>query len=308
MGIAVAFGLALLSTTLVSLGYLREHEAAAAMPALSLRRPLQSLRQLLADRGWVVGFALESGGFLLYAAALALAPLALVQSIAAGGIGLLAYLSSRLGGPPLGGRQIAGAIISVLGLVALAVSLAEGTGEGHSGATADVLVWLGGTGALALAVLLVGRRLIGAAVAYGLAGGMWFSIGDISTKLATQGGARIAFVVLLIVGYTLGTALLQLGYQAGAALIVAGLATLMANVLPILAGTIVLEEPVPSGGLGALRVLAFVAVTVGAVLLARPGARPAKVPGTELAPTAAPPRGAGAAEVPSPGVAAPEAE
>ena len=41
--------------------------------------------------------------------------------------------------------------------------------------------------------------------------------------------------------------------------------------LPILAGTIVLEEPVPSGALGALRVLAFAAVTVGAVLLSRPG-------------------------------------
>ena len=36
------------------------------------------------------GFAMESGGFASYAAALALAPLALVQSIGAGGIGVLA--------------------------------------------------------------------------------------------------------------------------------------------------------------------------------------------------------------------------
>ena len=73
-----------------------------------------------------------------------------------------------------------------------------------------------------------------------------------------------------ILGYTLGTSLLQLGYQAGAALTVAGLATLLTNVLPILAGTIVLEEPVPSGALGALRIAAFAAVTAGAVLLSRP--------------------------------------
>src|SRR5664279_1699154 len=82
---AIAFAFALLSTTLASLAYLRENDAAAALPALTLRHPLQSLRLLLTDRAWLLGFAMESGGFLFYAAALALAPLALVQSIAAGG-------------------------------------------------------------------------------------------------------------------------------------------------------------------------------------------------------------------------------
>lgn len=274
---AIAFALALLSTTLTSLAYLREHKAAAALPALSLRRPLQSLRLLVTDRGWLLGFAMESGGFLLYAAALALAPLALVQSIAAGGIGLLAFLSVRLTGGRLGSRRLIGVVVAVLGLIALAISLANGSGgEGHSGSTLAVLVWILGTAVLAGAVIVIGRPTLGAAVANALAGGLFFSVGDISTKLATQGGARIAFVVPLILGYTLGTTLLQLGYQAGAALTVAGLATLLTNVLPILAGTIVLEEPVPSGALGALRVLAFVAVTVGAVLLARPAAQAVK--------------------------------
>jgi hypothetical protein len=268
---AIAFVLALASTTLASLAYLREHDAAAALPALTLRHPLQSLRLLLTDRSWLLGFAMESGGFLLYAAALALAPLALVQSIAAGGIGLLAFLSVRLAGGRLGSRRLVGVIVAVVGLIALAISLVNGSGgEGHSGSTLAVLLWIGATAALAATVVAIGRPTLGVAVANAVAGGLFFSIGDISTKLATQGGVRIAFVLPLILGYTLGTSLLQLGYQAGAALTVAGLATLLTNVLPILAGTIVLEEPVPSGALGALRVLAFVAVTVGAVLLARP--------------------------------------
>jgi drug/metabolite transporter (DMT)-like permease len=276
-GMAVAFALALVSTTLSSLAYLREHDAAASMPALSMRRPLHSVALLLSDRSWLLGFAMEGGAFALYAAALALAPLALVQSIAAGGIGLLAFFSMRLTGGRLGGRRLLGVALSVLGLVALAVSLADGSGEGHSGSTIAVLVWIGATALLAVAVILFGRRTLGVAVANAIAGGLCFSAGDISTKLATQGGARLGFLVTLVLGYTLGTSLLQLGYQAGAALTVAGLATLLTNVLPILAGTIVLEEPVPSGALGALRVLAFVAVTVGAVLLARPEAQPAKV-------------------------------
>jgi hypothetical protein len=101
-GMVAAFALALVSTTLSSLAYLREHDAAAAMPALSMRRPLQSLQALLGDRSWLLGFAMEGGAFALYAAALALAPLALVQSIAAGGIGLLAFFSIRLSGGRLG--------------------------------------------------------------------------------------------------------------------------------------------------------------------------------------------------------------
>ncbi|HEY2181183.1 MAG TPA: hypothetical protein VGH09_05880 [Solirubrobacteraceae bacterium] len=276
--LALALPLALLSTTLVNLAYLREHDAASSLPTLSLRRPVHSLTLLLSDRSWLVGFAMEGGGFLLYALALALAPLALVQSVAAGGIGLLAFLTVRLGGGRLGRRRLFGVILATVGLIALAVSLAEGAPEGHSGSTLNVLAWLGGSAALAVTVLLVGRRLLGVAVSYAIAGGLFFSIGDISTKLATQGGARIAFAVSLIAGYVLGSALMQVGYQAGSALTVAGLATLLTNVMPILAATFVLEEPVPTGALGALRVLAFVAVTVGAVILATPAVKPAVAP------------------------------
>ena len=272
---AVALALALLSTTLTNLAYLREHDAAAALPVLSMRRPLHSIRLLLADRSWLLGFAMETGGFLLYAAALALASLALVQSIGAGGIGLLAYVSARMSGRQLSGRELSGVLLSVLGLLALAVSLVGGSGEGRSGSTATILIWLGTSAALALLFLLLGRALLGVAVAAAVAGGLFFSIGDISTKVATQGGARIAFVILLVLGYTLGTVLLQLGYQAGGALTVAGLATLLTNALPIAAGTIVLAEPVPSGAFGGVRVLAFAAVTAGAFLLARPGVNPA---------------------------------
>ena len=263
---AVALVLALLSTTLTNLAYLREHDAVAALPVLSAKRPLQSLRLLLAQRSWLLGFAMESSGFLLYAAALALASLALVQSISAGGIGVLAFVSARLSGRQLSRRELSGVIVSVLGLLALGASLADGTGGGRNGSTAAILLWLGTSVAVALLVLLLGRARLGRAVAAGIAGGVFFSIGDISTKVATQGGIRVAFVLTLILGYLLGTVLLQVGYQAGDAITVAGLATLLTNALPIAAGTILLEEPVPSGVFGGLRALAFAAVTTSAFL------------------------------------------
>jgi hypothetical protein len=272
---SVALVLALASTVLINLAYLREHDAAAALPMLSLRRPLHSARTLLSDRSWLLGFAMESVGFLLYAAALALASLALVQSVAAGGIGLLAFVSARVAGRRLEGRERNGVLLSIIGLVALGVSLAGGSGEGGTGSTFAILLWLAATAGAAVLVVTVGRVMIGVAVAEGIAGGLFFSAGDVSTEVATQGGARVLFVLPLILGYTLGTWLLQLGYQRGGALTVAGLATLLTNAVPIAAGTIVLDEPVPSGVYGGLRILAFAAVTIGAILLARPEKGPA---------------------------------
>jgi hypothetical protein len=123
--------------------------------------------------------------------------------------------------------------------------------------------------------MTVGRGLLGRGVAYGISGGLLFGAGDICMKLATDGGVRTLFVIPLVLGYLLGTSLLQIGYQSAAALSVAGLATLLTNAIPIAAGTVVLGEPLPGGALGAVRVLAFASVTVGAILLARPADRPA---------------------------------
>ena len=249
LGVAIGLVLAAVSATLTNVAYLREHDAAASLPALSLRRPLQSLRLLLTDRSWMLGFAMESGGFASYAAALALASLAVVQSIGAGGIGVLAFVSSRVSGHPLTRSQSAGVRVSAMGLLLLGVSLAQDSGAGGRGSTIGISAWIGGTAGVAALVLWRGSRGGQPAVALVVAGGLLFSIGDFSTKLATQGGAHFAFAVTLIIGYTIGTLPLQLGYQRGGALTVAGLATLCANALPIAAGTVVLHEQVPSGAL-----------------------------------------------------------
>lgn len=266
----VGLVLALISTVLTNLAYQREHDAAAALPVLSMRRPLQSARLLLETRRWLRGFALESAGFLLYAAALRLTSLALVQTIQASGIGILAFVSTRLARQRLAGPELVGVLTSVLGLAALSVSLIGGGGGSSSGSTGAIALWLGICAAVALGLLILGRTVGSVAVTHGVAGGLFFSIGDVSTKIVTQGGVRVGFLATLVLGYVVGTGLIQVGYQSGGSLTVAGLATLFTNAVPIAAGTIVFHEHVPSGALGALRVLAFAAVTVGAVTLARP--------------------------------------
>lgn len=264
--------LALASSAMTNVAYSRQHDAAARLPTLTLHDPLGSVRLLLSSRAWLAAFGLESGGFALYALALALGSLALVQSAAAGGIGVLAYVSARAARRSLSARELAGVGSAVLGLLLLGVSLLQASGEGSGGHLPAIAAWLGASAALAGLLLTAARRLgLAAAAAHGLAGGLMFSVGDISTKLATDGGVRLAFLATLVGGYLAGTALLQRGYQlrGGAAVRVAGLATLVTNALPIAAGTLLLEEPFPGGVLGAARAAAFAAVVAGAFLLAR---------------------------------------
>ena len=267
---AVGLALALVSTTLVNLAYVREHDAVGELPQLLLSRPVRSLQLLLADRGWLGAFAMESGGFILYVAAVRLAPLALVQSITAGGIGVLAVATARLGHRTLTTVERVGAGVSIAGLLFLSLSLAGGVQQGARGDLVEIGLWLGCTSAAALLVLGVGRSLVGAALADAVAGGLLFSCGDISTKIATEGGARVLFAIVAIFGYVLGSSLLQIGYQRGTALSIAGVATLLTSALPIAAGSVLLHETPPHGAQGVLRVVSFAAVVIGAILLGRP--------------------------------------
>jgi hypothetical protein len=272
---AIALVLALASTSLVNLAYLREHQAVGVLPALSLRRPVHSLRLLLGSARWLQGFAMETGGFVLYVAALALAPLALVQSVSAGGLGILAFASARAARRRVSGREALGAGVAVTGLLFLSLSLIGGDYSGSPAPLTGGGLWLGVTLALATLVFLT-RRWLGAAVACGVSGGLFFSCGDIAMKVATQGGVRLAFACVAVPSYVLGTSTLQIGYQAGGALTVAGIATLLTNALPIAAGPLLFGETIPSGALGVLRVLAFATVVAGASLLARPQPGPAE--------------------------------
>lgn len=292
---AIAIGLELGSATLVNLAYVRERDAAASLPKLSLRRPLAGARELLTNRSWLGGFAMETSGFGLYVAALALAPLSIVQAVGAAGIGVLAIASQRRSPMSLTRRERGGAIVSLVGLACLGISLPRASGQGSGGSAVAIVAWLSATAVLAAVFAwLAGRpRERRPAVLDGVAAGLLFSIGDIATKVATQGGGRIAFAPALIAGYLLGTSVLQIGYQRGTALMTAGIATLLTNALPILAGRFLLGEPVPSGALGALRIASFATVVVGGVLLAedtmsRP-APAAEQPHGEAAPGAAGP-------------------
>jgi hypothetical protein len=265
-------GLALASAGALNWGFFTQHGAASRLPALSLRRPLASLRLLFGARRWLVGFLVGIAGWGLYVGALALAPLSLVQAVSAGGIGVLALLVSRDTGLGLWERR--GVVISIAGLVLLAGSL-SGQSQGTHGSAWAVGAWV----AVSLAVAGA-AALARSGAGLGLAAGVLYAAGDVATKAAVPGGGRLAFVPVLLACHGLAFAALQLGFQRGGALATAGVATLFTNALPIAAGTTLFGEGL--GSLPVLRLAAFALTIAGATLLARPSPPEEPVTGSLL--------------------------
>ena len=258
MTIAVGLVLAAASSVAINGGYALQHRHASSLPPLELRRPLHSLGLLARSGGWLAGFVAGIGGWAIYVAALALAPLSLVQACAAAGIAVLAIGHGRLSQ-----WERAGIALAFNGLALLGLSLGSHTGGGH-GAWLAVAAWMGASAAVAgsLARLRSGPAL-------GLAAGVLYAAGDVGTKAAVGGGMHLLFVPPLLACHGLAFVAMQLAFQRGGRLATAGVAVLATNALPILAGTALFAEGIPPSWAGAARISAFVLVLLAAVALAR---------------------------------------
>jgi hypothetical protein len=268
--VAYAGGLVLsfLSAIAINWSYATQHDAVAAMPELSVRRPVETARLLLRSKAWLLSFGVESLGWLLYLAALRLAPLSLVQGVGAAGIAALAVFSAHGHPGRLPRRQQVAVVAGVVGLLLLALSLVNTTQADRKPAAYAVAIWLGAL--VGGSLLLMGARVrLARAPALGLAAGLAFAAGDILSKLGVFGGLwLVAFLPLLVV-YAFGTGLLQQAFQAGGALTTAGLATLATNAVPIASGFILFHEQLPDGWRGVIQMLGFACLIASAVLLAR---------------------------------------
>jgi hypothetical protein len=252
--------LAVASAVAIGGGYALQHASASKLPPLIVRRPVHSLVLLFRSGTWAVGFFAGIGGWVLYVVALRLAPLSLVQATSAGGVGVLA-----LGGK-LRSAERFGVVAALGGLVLLGLSVPPHPPTGHGDAVA-VVAWVGASLALAGA----GARLRPTAAGLGTAAGILYAAGDVATKAAVAGGARLAFVPVLLACHSLAFISLQLAFQRGSKLASAGLAVLWTNALPIAAGTVLFAEALPGGVRGGLRIGAFALVLAGAVALSRRG-------------------------------------
>ncbi len=274
--------LALLASLAQSTGFLFQHIRAAERPPVSILRPLSSLAALLRSRWWLIGLALGIAGFALHLAAMALAPLSLVQAFVAGGLALAVPIAARGFGHSLTRAERRSVLVMAAALAVLPIGVAHPTSHlGFDPATLGAYAGLVAVGAL-LALLASGRRRF---AALGLVAGANYGVLDTVLKALTeiahrQGiGSALSSPWMLVVGASIVLAFFcfQRALQTTRALTAIALMEAGADSTSILAGFVVFADSLGSSvPLAALHVLAFAAVGYAAWALAPAGERLAR--------------------------------
>lgn len=221
--LAVGLGLAGAASVGLAAGPLLQHEALATLPPLSRRAPLATLRALLGARGWRRGALLGYGGLALQVAAMALAPLWMVQAVLGAGLVAVVLGWSRRRGAALRARELGGLALLGVAMVALAPS-ASAARAGVAAGPAALLATGALAGLLALAALRA-RRPRDPTARLSLAAGAFYAATTIAlaAALAGLGGGAGAGATLVVAGVlapvtaVAGFALFQRALQRGPA-------------------------------------------------------------------------------------------
>jgi drug/metabolite transporter (DMT)-like permease len=280
MTLQIGILLALLCALATNLGFLFKHRGACAAPDVSMRYPVRSAVGLFRSKWFAVGMLVAVGAWVLHVAALALAPLSLVQALISGGLVFLTVLAERYFGCSVGGRQWIGVGLTALGLALLAVTLPSGTGAHSRYSVAGMIAFE--SGLLAVGMTLVFSRRLGThehqGVLLGTAAGMLFGVSDVAIKALTgtvgaQGGMGLVSPWLLtcVIASVIAFYASARGLQKGEAVPVITLTSAAANVSAIGGGILVFGDPMPGDPVGvAVQSLAFVMVIVAAALTPAP--------------------------------------
>lgn len=272
--------LALFCAFATNVGFLLKHRGACAAPDVSLRHPVSSAVGLFRSKWFAVGMGVALGAWVFHVAALAMAPLSIVQAVIAGGLVFLTVLAERWFGYSVGTRQWAGVGLTALGLVLLAVTLP--TQGGHSSYSTAAMIAFE-SALLALGTFLVLSKKLGNhehhGVMLGTAAGILFGVSDVAIKaLTTAVGTDGAMGLLLspwlltcIAASVIAFYASARGLQKGEAVPVITLTSAAANVTAISGGILVFGDPMPNDPVGiVIQSFAFVLVIVAAALTPAP--------------------------------------
>jgi hypothetical protein len=274
--------LALACAFVANLGFFLKYRGANEVPKVQVLHPLRSARRLYSSKWFALGMLVAVASWGLHVAALALAPMSVVQVALAAGVVFIAVMADRLFGFEVGRRQWLGLISMGAGLVVLGVTLPSLHGA-HShfsvGGMTAFEAGLFGLGGL----LLMGPRMGGPVehhgVMLGAAAGILFGVSDTSIKALTgiAGAHGIAGLALSPwLGVALAASVVAFyasarGLQDGEAVPVIAVTGTAANIAGIAGGIIVFGDPMAGSTSGVvLQALAFLLVIVASALMPAP--------------------------------------
>ena len=291
IGIVLALACALAG----NVGFVYKQRGARAAPAVDMRRPLLTARSLFGSPLFAIGMLIAVAAWIFHVAAMAVAPLSLVQAVLAGGVVLLAVMAERVFGVRVEGRQWIGLGLAATGLMLLGVTV-PGAHGGQARLSASHMIAFEACLIAAGTLLIMGPR-IGApeqqhGFMLGAAAGILFGASDVAIKaismiLGSSGPlgllnpwTAVTLLASIAAFYASAKAL-----QDGEPVPVIAITGTAANVAGILGGIIVFGEPLPANPVVlTLQCIAFALVLVAAWLI--PGPVHAGSPAIESDPVA----------------------
>ncbi|MBV9473494.1 MAG: hypothetical protein JO206_11035 [Solirubrobacterales bacterium] len=281
MNALIGILLALACALATNIGFLFKHRGACAAPKVDVRRPLRSARELFRSRLFAIGMVIATGAWIFHVAAMAVAPLSIVQAVLAGGVVLLAVMAERLFGLRIGARQWVGLGLTAAGLMLLGVTLPATHGAQSQFSVPGMIAFEAGL--VAAGTLLIAGPRIGAPAHHhgfmlGAAAGILFGVSDVAIKAisglvgsAGPMGLLSPWTVLTVGASIVAFYASAKGLQDGEAVPVIAITGTAANMSGIVGGIIVFGDPLSGNALTLIiQCLAFAFVLGAAWLMPGP--------------------------------------
>jgi drug/metabolite transporter (DMT)-like permease len=274
--------LSLACAFVANLGFFYKYRGANAVAKVEVSHPWASAKALFSSKWFALGMLVATASWTLHVAALALAPMSVVQVALAAGVVFIAVMADRIFGFEVGPRQWLGLWLMTAGLILLGITL-PATHGAHSQFSEVAMVsfeagffGLGG-------LLIMGPRMGGSAAHHGVmlgaASGILFGVSDTAIKALT-GITHAHGLLALLLSPWLAVAILASivafyasarGLQDGDAVPVIAVTGATANIAGIAGGILVFGDPMAGSALGVVcQSIAFVLVVAASALMPAP--------------------------------------
>ncbi len=274
--------LSLACAFVANLGFFYKYRGANVVAKVEVSHPLRSARALFASKWFTLGMIVATASWGLHVAALALAPMSVVQVALAGGVVFIAVMADKLFGFQVGPRQWLGLWLTAAGLVTLGLTLPAMHGAHSQFSQAAMISFEAGLFGIG-GLLIMGPRMGGPVehhgVMLGAASGILFGVSDTAIKALTGITHVHGMLGLMLSPWLLVAVLASIvafyasarGLQDGDAVPVIAVTGTAANIAGIAGGIIVFGDPMPGSTMGViLQSLAFVLVIVASALMPAP--------------------------------------
>jgi hypothetical protein len=282
MNLDLGILLALACAFVANLGFFYKYRGANDVSKVQLSHPLRSTKALYSSKWFVLGMIIATASWGLHVAALALAPMSVIQVSLAAGMVFIAVMAERMFGFEVGRRQWIGLSMTAAGLVMLGVTLPAMHGA-HSHFSQAAMISFEAALFAVGGLLIMGPRMGGPVehhgVMLGAASGILFGVSDTAIKALTGITGAHGLVGLMLSPWLAVAAIASIvafyasarGLQDGEAVPVIAVTGTAANIAGIAGGIIVFGDPMAGSTLGiTLQALAFVLVVVASALMPAP--------------------------------------